>query len=97
MRAVALLFVLAAWMLLLSARKTATGVRRALGRIVAFGLLVSAATRVAGEDAFVQIDARIPLGENPGLRALIAGVALLMASAFVYFTSPARRRFPRNG
>jgi hypothetical protein len=92
MRATGLAFGIVAYLLFITARLTATGARRLLGRLAGVGFALAAAVRLVGVRALLDSDALLPLGSTAGMRALVAGVALLAASAYVYLSSPARHR-----
>ena len=67
-------------------------IKRLVGRLVAFGWLVAGAIRIAGAEVLVAIDRWLPLGERAGARSFVGAGVMLVAAAYVYLTSPARRR-----
>lgn len=90
-RALGLAFAILAWMLFTTARFTATGTRRLIGRLAAVVTAIAGAQRLAGPDASIDADRWMPLRDIAGGRALVGAAALLLSAAYVYFTSPARR------
>jgi hypothetical protein len=90
-RALGLAFAILAWMVFTTARFTATGTRRLLGRLAGVTCAVAAAQRLAGPYAVSDADRWLPLREVAGGRAFVGAVWLMLAAAYVYFTSPARR------
>lgn len=90
-RALGLAFLIVGWMLYVSARLSATGTRRLIGRAAAIACFLAGAVRFAGPAVVSDSDDLLPLGDVAGARTFFAACVLLTAAGYVFVSSPARR------
>ncbi len=91
-RALGLALLIVGWLLSVSSTFAATGTRRLLGRAASIGCYIASVARLAGPAILQDVDTALPLRDAPGARAFVGAAVLTACAAFVFLTSPARRR-----
>ena len=90
-RALGLAFLIVGWMLYVSARLSATGTRRLLGRAAAIACFLAGAVRVAGPAVVSDSDELFRSAMRLGARTFFAACVLLAAAGYVFVSCPARK------